>query len=223
MLFFYGPYGVTERQVQVLPFMPSSTLPRDIPVARQQEIRRRHAIPELYVFYPAQFWPHKNHLRIVEALEQLKRLHQFRVPAVFCGSHTGAQRERHFQLLMDMARQCGVADQIHVLGYVPDDELAALYAGAAALVMPTFFGPTNIPVIAPALNATVRPDCSETLAACAVRTLARTEMFIPMKPVTPESTAPSTKPTAESGLSSQNTNAATTTPTIAIARYCRAR
>jgi glycosyltransferase involved in cell wall biosynthesis len=74
-------------------------------------------------------------------------MHQLCVPAVFCGSHTGAQRDRHFQLLMDMARQCGVADQIHVLGYVPDDELAALYTGAVALVMPTFFGPTNIPVI----------------------------------------------------------------------------
>jgi glycosyltransferase involved in cell wall biosynthesis len=147
VLFFYGPYGVTERQVQVLPFLPSSMLPRDIPAARQQEIRRCLSIPERYVFYPAQFWPHKNHLRIVEALEQLKRMHQLCVPAVFCGSHTGAQRDRHFQLLMDMARQCGVADQIHVLGYVPDDELAALYTGAVALVMPTFFGPTNIPVI----------------------------------------------------------------------------
>jgi hypothetical protein len=33
----------------------------------------------------------------------------------------------------------------------------------------------------------------------AVRTLERTEMFMPMKPATPESTAPSTKPAAESG------------------------
>jgi glycosyltransferase involved in cell wall biosynthesis len=34
-----------------------------------------------------------------------------------------------------------------VLGFVPDERMAALYAGAAALVMPTFFGPTNIPVL----------------------------------------------------------------------------
>jgi glycosyltransferase involved in cell wall biosynthesis len=46
-----------------------------------------------------------------------------------------------------MAERCGVADQIHVLGFVNDDELAALYAGARALVMPTFFGPTNIPLL----------------------------------------------------------------------------
>lgn len=147
LLFFYGPYGVTEQQVQVLPFLPSSSLPRDLSPTRQQELRRRHAIPGRYLFYPAQFWPHKNHLRIIEALEHLKRVQGICVPAVFCGSHAGTHRERYFDLLTDMARQCGVADQIHVLGYVTDDELAALYAGAAALVMPTFFGPTNIPVL----------------------------------------------------------------------------
>jgi hypothetical protein len=34
------------------------------------------------------------------------------------------------------------------------------------------------------------------VAACAVRTLARTDTFMPMKPQAPESTAPTTKPTA---------------------------
>jgi glycosyltransferase involved in cell wall biosynthesis len=147
VLFFYGQYGVTGQQVQVLPFLPSSSLPRGIPAARQHELRRKLAIPDRYILYPAQFWPHKNHLRIVEALEQLQRRHGLAVQAVFCGSHSGARREHQFGLMMQMAAQCGVADQIHVLGYVQDDELAALYAGAAALVMPTFFGPTNIPVI----------------------------------------------------------------------------
>ena len=37
-----------------------------------------------------------------------------------------------------------------------------------------------MPVIAPERNAVVRPPWSEVRAASAVRTLARTEMFIPM-------------------------------------------
>ena len=36
------------------------------------------------------------------------------------------------------------------------------------------------------------------VAACAVRTLARTETFMPMKPAAPDSTAPIAKPTATS-------------------------
>jgi glycosyltransferase involved in cell wall biosynthesis len=147
VLLFYGPYGVAEDRVRCLPFLPASTLPRDLSDTVRAAVRERHDVPDTYVFYPAQFWPHKNHARIIEALEQLKRRDGLTVPAVFCGSHADTVRERHFEMLMNMAERCGVAGQIQILGFVSDDELAALYAGARALVMPTFFGPTNIPVL----------------------------------------------------------------------------
>ena len=36
---------------------------------------------------------------------------------------------------------------VHFHGYVPAEDLPALYAEAVALVMPTLFGPTNIPIL----------------------------------------------------------------------------
>ena len=53
-----------------------------------------------------------------------------------------------------------------------------------------------MPVTAPDLKATSRPPPSDWVAACAVRTLARTETFMPMKPAAPDSTAPMAKPMA---------------------------
>ena len=53
-----------------------------------------------------------------------------------------------------------------------------------------------MPVTAPALKATSRPSPSDFVAACAVRTLARTETFMPMKPAAPDRTAPIRKPIA---------------------------
>ena len=53
---------------------------------------------------------------------------------------------------------------------------------------------TNMPVMAPALKASSSPPASEPIAACAVRTLARTDTFMPMKPAAPDSTAPIRKP-----------------------------
>lgn len=147
LLQFYAAYGAKADRVHVLPFLPASTMPREVPVAARAAVRDRLHLPPDYIFYPAQFWPHKNHARIIEALEQLKGNHGLTVSAVFCGSHADAVRERHYALLMDMARRCGVAQQVHVLGFVDDADLAALYAGARALVMPTFFGPTNIPLL----------------------------------------------------------------------------
>src|SRR5439155_21798789 len=43
------------------------------------------------------------------------------------------------------ARELGVADRVHVLGFVAEDDLAALYRGAHALLYLSFFGPENLP------------------------------------------------------------------------------
>jgi hypothetical protein len=53
-----------------------------------------------------------------------------------------------------------------------------------------------MPVMAPDLKAMSRPAARLLDAACAVRTLARTETCMPMKPAAPDSTAPIRKPIA---------------------------
>lgn len=144
---FYGETGIQPDRVKVLPLLPSTTLSSSITVEEQSKIRQRYSIPERYLFYPAQFWPHKNHQRIIEALGSLRKREGLEIPIVFCGSHSGKIRERTFDELMSVARRLDVVKQIHYLGYVPDEDMSPLYAGAVALVMPTFFGPTNIPVL----------------------------------------------------------------------------
>src|SRR5262249_1488236 len=72
---------------------------------------------------------------------------QLKLPVVFCGSYNGQIREPTFREVMTLGSHLGLEGEILYLGYVPDEDMSGLYAGAAALVMPTFFGPTNIPVL----------------------------------------------------------------------------
>src|SRR4029453_16568851 len=51
------------------------------------------------------------------------------------------------QELVAVAQKRGVANQIRLLGYVPNEDMSPLYAQAVALIIPTFFGPTIIPVL----------------------------------------------------------------------------
>ena len=146
ILNFYEPYGVTPDQVKVLPFLPACYLQEEISQEERKRVRAMHGLPERYLFYPAQFWPHKNHKRIVEALALL-RDRGTRVDVVFCGSHTGDILKRTHREVMRLASSLGIEDNIHYRGYVGDEDMSGLYAEAAALVMPTFFGPTNIPVL----------------------------------------------------------------------------
>jgi glycosyltransferase involved in cell wall biosynthesis len=143
----YGSYGVTPDRVKVLPFLPACYLGVEISEGERQRVRRAYHLPERYLFYPAQFWPHKNHVRIVQALGLLKQEHGLKIPTVFCGSYTEEIRRRTFREVMSLSTQLGLEKEIHYLGYVPDEDMSGIYAEAVALVMPTFFGPTNIPVL----------------------------------------------------------------------------
>ncbi len=68
-----------------------------------------------------------------------------------------------------------------------------------------------------------RPPASDLVAACAVRTLARTETFMPMKPAAPDRIAPMAKPAATVQESNRPSPMKTTTPTPAMVVYCRLR
>lgn len=145
VLDFYGFTGITEDRVEVLPFAPSPLLhrPEDDEVAR---VRADHRLPSGYLFYPAQFWPHKNHMRVVEAVHRLSR-RGVDAPVVFVGSHADPLMEETWRRVERLVRTYGLESQVLFLGYVPDDVMSVLYADAHALLFPTFFGPTNIPVV----------------------------------------------------------------------------
>lgn len=142
----YEAHGADPERVRVLPFLPASYLDPSVSEADRAHARAALTLPERYLLYPAQFWPHKNHLRLIEALGLLRRQGE-EVHVVLCGSSSGTLREKTHAGVLAAARRLGVERQVHSLGYVPDALMSALYAESAGVVMPTFFGPTNIPVI----------------------------------------------------------------------------
>jgi glycosyltransferase involved in cell wall biosynthesis len=131
----------------VLPYLPAHYISSAVSDEDRRAVRDRYRLPARYFFYPAQFWPHKNHFKIVQALDYLRQTRREQVHVVFSGSCDGEIRRRTFDDAMDMARKMALDQQIHYLGYVGDGDMSALYAEAVGLLMPTFFGPTNIPVL----------------------------------------------------------------------------
>jgi glycosyltransferase involved in cell wall biosynthesis len=145
VLTLYGDLIEPER-VKVLPFVPAPYLDHRIGDSEVERVRAVHRLPATYLLFPAQFWSHKNHLRVVSALGIL-RSRGMDIPVVMCGSAEGAHRSSVLHQVREEASVGRVSDLIHVLGYVPDSDMAALYRGALGVILPTFFGPTNIPVV----------------------------------------------------------------------------
>lgn len=146
VLRFYGGL-IDEDRIRVLPFHPplrSTSLPDD---AELQRVAAAYGLPPRFFFYPAQFWRHKNHHLIVQALRQIRDRSGEAIPVVLCGAYSDAVRAATFIEVMALAEELGVRGQIHYLGWISDGDVPALYRLSAGLVMPTFFGPTNIPAL----------------------------------------------------------------------------
>lgn len=110
-----------------------------------------------FLFYPANFWDHKNHARLLEALAQL-RGEGLTVRCVFTGSLLGREEAWH-----RLAAQTGVGDRILHLGLRPRAELSWLFRHARGMVFPSLFEGFGIPVIE-ALQCGCPVACSGTTA-----------------------------------------------------------
>lgn len=128
-------YGIDESRVKILKFLPQ-TMNND----KYINIKEKYNISNNYIYYPAQFWAHKNHIYILKALKILKEQYNLIIDAIFTGSDYG-----NLNYILEKAHEFDIKKQVHYLGFVDEEEISNLYKQSIALVMPTYFGPTNIP------------------------------------------------------------------------------
>lgn len=134
-------YRVPAENIRVVPLpAPKASQRAREDKLGQTDVRRKYAIGREFVFYPAQYWPHKNHIGALRAIDLLKRTHGLELDVVFVGADKG---NREF-----VAREVdnlGLKSQAHLLDFVPREALEALYKEAVALLFPSYFGPDNLP------------------------------------------------------------------------------
>lgn len=132
-------YQLDENRIVIIPFEPSIFVRANKPLDSAAVIRK-YGISPGYLFYPAQFWPHKNHVTLLKALKILHDKGHTDLRLVLCGTDKGG-RKRVEKLIHDY----GLSGSVIILGFVPSEELSSLYSESGALVMSTYFGPTNLP------------------------------------------------------------------------------
>lgn len=126
-------HGSTSK-VHILPFIAPKYI-----YDTKKNIPLNYNLPPKYLFYPAQFWEHKNHKALVRAMSLLiTKLPDLKM--VFVGSPNNG-----YDSLIKLIKKLGLQEVFTFLDQVPNEQMRELYTNAHALIMPTFFGPTNIP------------------------------------------------------------------------------
>ena len=132
-------YQVPAERVKMIPHpTPSFTLNASQDIS--EDVLTKYHIPKGYLFYPAQFWPHKNHVGLLSAVKLLREKYNLVLPVVLVGSDMG-----NLQYVRQMVDRLGLSPQVYFLGFVPRKDLVGLYRNAFALTYLTFFGPENLP------------------------------------------------------------------------------
>jgi glycosyltransferase involved in cell wall biosynthesis len=134
--------GVPKERIRVVPSPP----PLDLTVNKIscEELERtkvRYNLTRKYLFYPAHLWYHKNHVKLIESLNLIRKRYKEEIPLILVGSQKG-----NFKNTMRRITDLNLDNQISWLGYVPKKDMLYLYKLATALVMPTLFESVSMPI-----------------------------------------------------------------------------
>lgn len=109
---------------------------------RLRAVRERLRLPERFVLTAGPYEPRRDWETILRALAR-PELEREGLAAVF----TGGGREADMARLDDLAAGLGLRGRALRVGYVPREDLAALYNLASAFVYPSLYDGFNLPVI----------------------------------------------------------------------------
>lgn len=96
-----------------------------------------------YLFYPANFWQHKNHTLLLIAFNvYCRRNPQTKLHLVFSGAPS-----TRMTLLQEATKRMGIEHRVHFLGYLDDKEFSATLKSCKALIFPSLFEGFGVPIL----------------------------------------------------------------------------
>jgi glycosyltransferase involved in cell wall biosynthesis len=135
-------YNIAGEKVVVIPWGPVFDAYRNPSAEEVRTTIEKYQLPDRFFFYPAVTWPHKNHEAILRALEILKNKDGIAAHVFFTGAST-----EHRQVLDKLARELGVTEQLHFLGFVTPTELQSIFRAATAMIFPSKFEGFGLPIL----------------------------------------------------------------------------
>ena len=124
-----------KKKINVLNFVPEIDFRK---IKTKKYLNKEININEKYIFTPNQFWVHKNHICIIEALKILKNK-SLKVQCIFTGSSYDHRKPDHFENLMKKIEMYGLNDQIKYHGILPYNKIINLLHHSDIIINPSLF------------------------------------------------------------------------------------
>lgn len=136
-------YNIDKNRIISIPNIPSNLSKNEPTNAFKENIKKKFNLDKEFYFYPAQFWPHKNHMLILYSVKMLKEKFNRSINFVFCGF----DKEKNKKFIKKKIIELDIQKNVKLLDYLTHEDVGCLLRISKGLVMPTFLGPTNMPPV----------------------------------------------------------------------------
>ncbi len=128
-------YGCDRNKLLTMPFAS----PIDISKEELRKIEKFDTIFDRYFYFPAQYWAHKNHIRVLEAISILKKKGHIE-NIIFTGSDKG-----NLPFLKKRVEELDIKNQVLFLDFLQFNQIISIYQQCQGVIMTSYFGYTNLP------------------------------------------------------------------------------
>jgi glycosyltransferase involved in cell wall biosynthesis len=132
--------GIRQERIVAIPEAPSARY-QIAPPEHVHAARKRYGLPQCYMLSVGSLEPGKNRARLFQALASLLR--KGIDPHVAIVGQPAWRYESDYERV----REFGLGDHVSFLGYVPDEDMPALYGGATVFAFPSLHEGFGLPVL----------------------------------------------------------------------------
>jgi glycosyltransferase involved in cell wall biosynthesis len=132
-------YGIGREKVSSVPLAAPKWFKPITDESRLEEVKRKYGLDREFILGVGSVQPRKNLVRLIEAYSSLARKHD--VPPLILVGKKAWLFDESIKAVADHS----VEDKVRFTGFVPDEDLPALYTLAKFFVYPSFFEGFGIP------------------------------------------------------------------------------
>ncbi len=129
-------YGSIRNPIHILRFV--SLVPK-LQADKVPALMKQYNISCRYFIVCNQFWPHKNHITVIESVARLQRegFKDFKV--IFTGKTSSHRNQEYFPSLQKRMDELGIADHFVVTGFLDREDQLLMMQNAIAVIQPSLF------------------------------------------------------------------------------------
>lgn len=129
-------YNVDTERIHVVPFAVESP---HIDMAYSIDCLKKYNIKQDFFYLPNQFWRHKNHSIVVDALEDICKNSEREILIISSGSSKDTRTSSYFFEIKKSIKEKELTSNFKLLGIIPYRDVIHLMYASCAVINPSFF------------------------------------------------------------------------------------